>query len=50
MELLGEVGHVESRFGPFQDGVIVVQDRCMACAKHTVGSGIVLDALDVTPR
>ena len=50
MDLLGEVGHVESRFGPFQDGVIVVQDRCTACAKHTVGSGIVLDAPDITPR
>ena len=50
MDLLGEVGHVESCFGPFRDGVIVVQDRCMACAKHTVGSGVVLDAPDVTPR
>ena len=50
MDLLGEVGLVESRFGPFRDGVIVVQDRCSACAKHTVGSGIVLDAPDVTPR
>ena len=50
MELLGEVGHVESRFGLFRDGVIVVQDRCTAYAKHTVGSGVVLDAPDVTPR
>ena len=50
MDLLGEVGHVESRFGPFRDGVILVQDRCTACAKHTVGFGIVLDAPDVTPR
>ena len=50
MDLLGEVGHVESHFGPFRDGVIVVQDRCMACAKHTVGSRIVLDTPDVTPR
>ena len=50
MDLLGEVGHVESHFGAFRDGVIVVQDRCTACTKHTVGSGIVLDDPDVTPR
>ena len=50
IELLGDVGHVESRFGPFRDGVIVVQDRCMACAKHSVGSRNVLDAPDGTPR
>jgi hypothetical protein len=24
MELLGDVGHLESRFGPFEDGVSVV--------------------------
>jgi hypothetical protein len=27
-----------------------VQDRCMVCAKHTIGSEIVLDAPDGTPR
>jgi hypothetical protein len=27
-----------------------VQDRCMVCAKHTVGSEIILDAPDGTPR
>jgi hypothetical protein len=26
------------------------QDRCMVCAKHTIGSEIILDALDGTPR
>jgi hypothetical protein len=26
------------------------QDRCMVCAKHIVGSEIVLDAPDSTPR
>ena len=50
MDLLGEVGHLESCFGPFRDGVIVAQDRCTAYAKHTVGSGVILDAPDVTPR
>jgi len=27
-----------------------VQDRCMVCAKRTISSEIVLDALDGTPR
>jgi hypothetical protein len=28
MELLGDVGHVESYFGPFGDKLVLVQDRC----------------------
>jgi hypothetical protein len=47
MELLGDVGHVESQFGPFGDGVSVVQDRCTVCAKRTIGLVIVLDATKV---
>jgi len=27
-----------------------VLDRCMVCAKHTIGSEIILDALDGTPK
>jgi hypothetical protein len=96
IELLGDVGRVESRFGPFRDSVNVstkwvhglrqtyhrlrnrigrtqwnslvtwvmwnivsihldtvsvsVQDRCMVCAKRTIGLEIVLDASDGTPR
>jgi hypothetical protein len=30
--------------------LVSVQDRCTVCAKHTVGSKIVLDAPDSTPR
>jgi hypothetical protein len=30
--------------------LVSVQDRCMVCAKHTVGSEIVLDAPNTTPR
>jgi hypothetical protein len=30
--------------------LVSVQDRCMVCAKCTIGSEIVLDALDGTPR
>jgi hypothetical protein len=29
---------------------VSVQDRCMVCAKRTIGSEIVLDAPDGTPR
>ena len=37
MEVLGETGHVESCFGSFGD-------RCMVCAKHTIGLETILDA------
>jgi hypothetical protein len=30
--------------------LILTQDRCMVCAEHTIGSKIVLDAPDGTPR
>jgi hypothetical protein len=96
MELLGDVGHVESCFTLFRDSVSVgaryvhnfrqtyhrirncfghtrwyfevmwvmwnlvsvrleivllsVQDRCIVCAEHTIGSQIVLDAPNGTPR
>ena len=30
--------------------LILTQDRCMVCAEHTIGSEIVLDAPDGTPR
>jgi hypothetical protein len=95
MELLGDMGHVESCFGPFGDGVsigarkvhglrrtyhrhrnhfgrtrwnslvkwvmsndvlvrlktvlVLAQDRCTVCGKHTIGSEIILDAPDGTP-
>ena len=47
MELLGDMGHVESRYRLFGDGV---QDRCSVRAKCTLGSEIVLDAPDGIPR
>ena len=50
MELLGDVGNVEDRFGLFGDNFISVQDRCTVCAKSTIGSEIILDAPDGTPR
>jgi hypothetical protein len=49
-ELLGDVGHVESHFGSFGDSVSVSEDRCTVCAKPTIGSEIILDEIDGTPR
>ena len=50
MELLGDVGHVECDFTLFGANVRSVQDRCMVCAKYTIGSEIILDVPDGTPR
>ena len=47
MELLGDVGHVESRL---EIVLVLMEDRCTVCVKHTIGSEIVLDAPDGTPR
>jgi hypothetical protein len=30
--------------------LILTQDRCMVCAEHTIGSEIVLDAPNGTPK
>jgi hypothetical protein len=30
--------------------LVLVEDRCTVCAKYTIGSEIVLDAPDGTPR
>jgi hypothetical protein len=48
MELLGDVGHVESRFDLFGDGVSIGARYVYVCAKRT--SGIILDAPDGTRR
>ena len=50
MELLGDVGHVVSRFRPFGETVLVsMQDRYMVCAECTIGSEIILDAPEGSP-
>jgi hypothetical protein len=41
---------VEPRIDPSGDGVTIGEVRCMVCAKHTIGSGIILDASDGTTR
>ena len=50
MELLGDVGHVESRSVRLEMVLVLVQDRCTVYAKRTIGSDIVLDAPDACPR
>ena len=50
MVLLGDVDHVESRFGALGDVLVSVQDRCTVCAERAVGLEIVLDAPEETPR
>ena len=48
MELLGDMGHVESRSVCLEMVFVLVQDRCTVYAEHTIGSEIVLDAPDRT--
>ena len=47
---LGDEAQVEARFGLSDIVLILTQDRCMVCVKRTIGSEIVLDAPDGTPR
>jgi len=44
------VGHVESHSVRLEMVLVLVQDRCMVCAECTMGSEIILDAPDGTPR
>jgi hypothetical protein len=50
MELLGDMGLAESRFGCSEKVLVLVQDRWTVCAKCTIGSKIVLNAPEGTPR
>ena len=50
MILLGDEAQLEARFGLFGDVLILTQDRCTVCAEHTIGSEIILDTPDGTPR
>jgi hypothetical protein len=49
IEHLGDVGRVESYFGPFGD-IVSIGARCKVCAKRNISSKIVLDTPDGTPR
>ena len=41
MELLGDLGLVESRSVRLEMVLVLVQDRCTVCAKRTIGLDIV---------
>ena len=49
MELLGDVGHVESHSVCLEMVFVLVQDRCTVYTENTIGSEIVLDAPDHSP-
>jgi hypothetical protein len=48
--LLGDEAQVDARFGLFGDSANLELDRCTVYAERTVGSEIVLDAPDRSPR
>ena len=50
MELLGDVGHVESFSVRLEMVLVLTEDRCTVCTKRTISLEIVLDAPDGTPR
>jgi hypothetical protein len=50
MELLGDVGHVESHFALFRDGVSVGARKVHGLRQTTIGLVIILDTPDGTPR
>ena len=50
MVVLRDEAQVEARFGPLGDSANLDANRCTVCAKSTMGSKIVLDAPDRTPR
>jgi hypothetical protein len=50
MQLQGDVGHVDLILVHLEIVLVSVHDRCIVYAKHTVGSKIILDVSDSTPR
>jgi hypothetical protein len=48
--LLGGQAQVEARFGPFVDSATLDARLGMVCVERTIGSEIVLEAPDGTPR
>jgi hypothetical protein len=49
MELVSDVGRVESHFSPFGDSLVSVQGWSMVCTEHTIGIEIILDDINQTP-
>jgi hypothetical protein len=50
MVLLGDEAEVDGRFGLLEIVLTLTQDRCTVCAEHTIGSEIILDVADGSPR
>jgi hypothetical protein len=50
MDLLGDISHVESHVYPFRDRGSVSAKQVHGFTKRTIGSEIILDAPDGTPR
>ena len=50
MVLLGDKAQVIALSVELEIVLILMQDRCTFCAKHTIGSEIVLNVPDGTPR
>ena len=50
MVLLGDEAQVDACFVLFGDSAKLTQDMCTGCAERTIGSEIILDAPDGTPR
>jgi hypothetical protein len=49
MEVLGDVGMWNLVLNRLETVLVSVQDRCMVCAKRTIGSEIILDTPYGTP-
>ena len=47
---LGDEAQVDAHFGLSDIVLILTQDICMVCVKRTIGSEIILDGPDGTPR
>jgi hypothetical protein len=50
MELLGELVMRNLVLVRLETVLVLVQYRCMVCAERSIGSEIILDAPDDTPR
>jgi hypothetical protein len=50
MEVLVDVGHVKSCLGPFGDSISFSARLVHGLRKRTIGSRIILDTPDGTPR
>jgi hypothetical protein len=50
MELLGDVGYVKLVLIHSKMVLALVQGRCKACGKRTIGFEVILDTPDATPR